>query len=100
MPAWRPSVADEIVAAGGTAIADRSDVATAEGARALIDAAVEQFGRLDILINNAGIIRWAGLPDADQDNLAGTSPSMWPGRSTPPAPRGRTWSTRATAASS
>ena len=50
--------------------ADSSDVATADGAQALIDAAVERFGRLDILINNAGIIRWAGFPDADEDNLA------------------------------
>ncbi len=63
-------VASEIVAAGGAAIADNSDVATSEGAEALIFAAVERFGRLDILINNAGIIRWAGLPAADKDNLA------------------------------
>ncbi len=28
------------------------------------------FGRVDILINNAGIIRWAGFPDVDEDNLA------------------------------
>jgi NAD(P)-dependent dehydrogenase (short-subunit alcohol dehydrogenase family) len=64
------TVAAEIVAAGGVAIADSSDVATAAGAQALIDAAVEQFGRLDILINNAGIVRWAGFPEADADNLA------------------------------
>ncbi len=64
------AVAAEIVAAGGVAIADNSDVATPAGAQALVDAAVEQFGRLDILINNAGIIRWAGFPDADADNLA------------------------------
>jgi NAD(P)-dependent dehydrogenase (short-subunit alcohol dehydrogenase family) len=64
------TVAAEIVHGGGAAIADNSDVATTAGAQALIDAAVEQFGRLDILINNAGIIRWAGLPEADQDNLA------------------------------
>jgi NAD(P)-dependent dehydrogenase (short-subunit alcohol dehydrogenase family) len=64
------TVAAEIVAAGGAAIADTSDVATAAGAQALVDAAVEQFGRLDILINNAGIIRWAGFPEADADNLA------------------------------
>ena len=63
-------VATEIVAAGGAAIADASDVSTAEGGRSLIDAAVERFGRLDILINNAGIIRWAGLPEADAENLA------------------------------
>jgi NAD(P)-dependent dehydrogenase (short-subunit alcohol dehydrogenase family) len=64
------TVAAEIVAAGGVAIADDSDVATAAGAQALVDAAVEQFGRLDIVINNAGIVRWAGLPEADGDNLA------------------------------
>ena len=63
------TVAAEIVAAGGSAIADNSDVATTAGAQALVDAAVEQFGRLDILINNAGIIRWKGMPDVDADNL-------------------------------
>ena len=62
-------VAGEIVAAGGAAIADTSDVATAEGAQALVDAAVERFGRVDVLINNAGIVRWAGFPEADLDNL-------------------------------
>jgi NAD(P)-dependent dehydrogenase (short-subunit alcohol dehydrogenase family) len=62
-------VASEIVAAGGTAIADASDVTIATSAQALVDTAVERFGRLDILVNNAGIIRWAGFPDADPDNL-------------------------------
>jgi len=64
------TVAAEIVAAGGVGVADTNDVATPAGAQALIDAAVERLGRIDILINNAGIIRWAGLPDADADNLA------------------------------
>ena len=64
------TVAAEIVAAGGAAVADTSDVASAAGAQALVDTAVERFGRLDILVNNAGIIRWAGLPEADADNLA------------------------------
>ena len=45
-------------------------MATTAGAQALVDAAVERFGRVDILINNAGIIRWAGFPEADADNLA------------------------------
>jgi NAD(P)-dependent dehydrogenase (short-subunit alcohol dehydrogenase family) len=63
-------VVDEIVAAGGVAVADAHDVATEEGAEALVDTAVEQFGRIDVLVNNAGIIRWAGLPEADADNLA------------------------------
>ncbi len=64
------AAAAEIVAAGGTAIADTSDVSTTEGAQALVNATLERFGCVDILVNNAGIIRWAGLPDADADNLA------------------------------
>jgi NAD(P)-dependent dehydrogenase (short-subunit alcohol dehydrogenase family) len=63
-------VADEIVAAGGVAIADNNDIATVAGAQALVDAAVAQFGRIDVLINNAGIIRWAGMPDVDAEQLA------------------------------
>ena len=64
------ATAGEIVAAGGTAIADHSDVATADGAHALIEAAIAQFGRLDVLINNAGIVRWARFAEADADNLS------------------------------
>ena len=63
------TVTAEIVAAGGDAIADTSDISTTTGAQALVDAAVERFGRVDILINNAGIVRWAGFPEADADNL-------------------------------
>jgi NAD(P)-dependent dehydrogenase (short-subunit alcohol dehydrogenase family) len=36
----------------------------------VVDGALSRFGRIDILINNAGIIRWAGFPQADEDNLA------------------------------
>ncbi|WP_426571442.1 SDR family NAD(P)-dependent oxidoreductase [Aquihabitans sp. McL0605] len=63
------AVAAEIVAAGGTAVADTSDVSTTAGAEALVAAAVEAFGGIHIVVNNAGIIRWAGLPAADLDNL-------------------------------
>ena len=63
-------VVDEIVAAGGVAIADTNDVATVDGGEALVATAVDQFGRIDVLINNAGIIRWASFPEADADNLA------------------------------
>jgi NAD(P)-dependent dehydrogenase (short-subunit alcohol dehydrogenase family) len=62
-------VAAEILDAGGAAVADHCDVATAAGAQALVDAAVERFGRLDILINNAGIVRWASMPDVDADDV-------------------------------
>jgi NAD(P)-dependent dehydrogenase (short-subunit alcohol dehydrogenase family) len=63
-------VAAEIVAAGGVAVADANDVAVVAGAEALVEGAVEQFGRVDVLINNAGIIRWGAFPGADADNLA------------------------------
>ncbi len=51
------SVADEIRALGGRAIADAADVADYEQAAGLVRAAVEAFGRLDVLVNNAGILR-------------------------------------------
>jgi NAD(P)-dependent dehydrogenase (short-subunit alcohol dehydrogenase family) len=63
------AVASEIGDAGGSAIADTNDIATPPGAQALVDAAVQEFGRVDVLVNNAGIIRWAGFPEADADNL-------------------------------
>jgi NAD(P)-dependent dehydrogenase (short-subunit alcohol dehydrogenase family) len=50
-------VVQEIVDAGGEAIVNGDDVASWEGAQALIGQAVEAFGALDILVNNAGILR-------------------------------------------
>jgi NAD(P)-dependent dehydrogenase (short-subunit alcohol dehydrogenase family) len=64
------SVVDEITAAGGTALADGNDVASVDGASALVEGAVDRFGQLDIVVNNAGIIRWATWPDVDPDSLA------------------------------
>jgi NAD(P)-dependent dehydrogenase (short-subunit alcohol dehydrogenase family) len=51
------SVVDEIVAAGGAAVANTDDVSTFAGAEHLVQQAVEIFGRLDVLVNNAGILR-------------------------------------------
>jgi NAD(P)-dependent dehydrogenase (short-subunit alcohol dehydrogenase family) len=50
-------VADEIVSAGGQAVVDQHDVADFAGAAALIERAITEFGDLDVLINNAGILR-------------------------------------------
>ncbi|KXO90306.1 short-chain dehydrogenase [Tsukamurella pulmonis] len=50
-------VVDEIRAAGGRAIADASDVADWDGAQALVRSAIDEFGRLDVLVNNAGFLR-------------------------------------------
>jgi NAD(P)-dependent dehydrogenase (short-subunit alcohol dehydrogenase family) len=51
------NVVREIEAAGGRALANCDDIATPKGAQRLVEAAVQAFGRLDILINNAGILR-------------------------------------------
>jgi len=50
-------VVDEIVAAGGQAVANHDDVADFTGAGNLIAQAIDTYGRLDILVNNAGILR-------------------------------------------
>ena len=51
------SVAAEVTAAGGEAVAVADDCATWAGGEALVAGAVERFGRLDVLVNNAGILR-------------------------------------------
>ncbi len=50
-------VVDEITAAGGSAVANFDDVADWDGAKRMIDQAVDTFGDLDVLVNNAGILR-------------------------------------------
>ena len=50
-------VVDEIKAAGGEAVADTNSVATPEGGAAIVQTAIDAFGKVDIVINNAGILR-------------------------------------------
>ena len=50
-------VVKEIEEAGGTAVANYDSVATPEGGEAIIQTAVENFGKVDVVINNAGILR-------------------------------------------
>ncbi|BBY54353.1 SDR family oxidoreductase [Mycobacterium koreense] len=62
-------VVDEIVAAGGRAVANTDSVADWAAAKNLITQAVDEFGRLDVLVNNAGILRDAFI--------AGMEESQW-----------------------
>lgn len=61
-------VVDEIRAHGGEAIAHGGDIATAEGAASLVAVALETFGRLDTLVNNAGFLRDRMLVNLDEDD--------------------------------
>ncbi|EKF22491.1 short chain dehydrogenase family protein [Mycolicibacterium hassiacum DSM 44199] len=62
-------VVDEITAAGGEAVANTDSVATPDGGRALIDTALKRWGRLDVLIHNAGIVRRAALREMSYDDF-------------------------------
>src|ERR1035437_8553428 len=50
-------VVDESIAAGGQAVANADDITGWEGGKRLVDTAVESFGDLHVLVNNAGILR-------------------------------------------
>ncbi|AKJ14905.1 short-chain dehydrogenase [Streptomyces incarnatus] len=64
-PAQR--VVDEIRALGGEAVAHGGDIATAEGAASLVATALETYGRLDTLVNNAGFLRDRMLVNLGED---------------------------------
>jgi NAD(P)-dependent dehydrogenase (short-subunit alcohol dehydrogenase family) len=60
-------VVDEITALGGDAVASTDSVATPEGGQAIIRAALDAFGRVDIVVNNAGILRDKSFHNRDAD---------------------------------
>ncbi|NKX85953.1 SDR family oxidoreductase [Nocardia coubleae] len=61
-------VANEIVAAGGRAAANTDDVATWAGAEALVAQAISAFGGLDVVVNNAGILRDGFIPSLSESD--------------------------------
>jgi NAD(P)-dependent dehydrogenase (short-subunit alcohol dehydrogenase family) len=62
-------VVDEIRAAGGEAVANGDDVADWDGAQAIVQSAIEAFGGLDVVVNNAGFLR--------DRMVVGTSEDEW-----------------------
>ena len=63
------AAAEALGAAGGSVVADASDISTVEGATRLAELALESFGHLDVLINNAGIYNTDDFPDVALTDL-------------------------------
>jgi 3-oxoacyl-[acyl-carrier protein] reductase len=62
-------VVAEIIAQGGRAVAVQGDVSKRADATAIIEAAVEKFGRLDILVNNSGVYKLLPLADLKEEDF-------------------------------
>ena len=82
-------VVDEIKAAGGDAVADTGSVATPEGGAAIVQTALDAFGRVDIVVNNAGILRdksfhnmtpdlWGPVLDVHLNGAYHVTSAAWP----------------------
>jgi NAD(P)-dependent dehydrogenase (short-subunit alcohol dehydrogenase family) len=82
-------VVDEIVATGGVAVADSNDIASFDGAAAAVESGVRAFGKVDIVINNAGLPGGASISDLSEEQLTrafalhlhgslGTAKAAWP----------------------
>jgi NAD(P)-dependent dehydrogenase (short-subunit alcohol dehydrogenase family) len=82
------AVVDEIIAAGGIAIANGANVADAKQVKAMVGQAMTEWGRIDILINNAGILRdksfgkmevenWDAVVDVHLNGTAYCSHAVW-----------------------
>lgn len=73
---------DEVLAqikqAGGEGMVHAADMSSFEGAQGLIEAAVERFGRIDILVNAAGVgYSWANQSERSMEPVANTPPDKW-----------------------
>ena len=62
-------VVDEIVGTGGAAVASFDNIATPDGAAAVVASAIACFGRVDILVNNAGILTTSDFPETSPDDF-------------------------------
>jgi NAD(P)-dependent dehydrogenase (short-subunit alcohol dehydrogenase family) len=68
-PGPAEQVAAEIRAGGGTAVADTSDIASVEGAAKLVRRALDSYGKVDVLVNNAGFAEASEFPGAEVSEL-------------------------------
>jgi 3-oxoacyl-[acyl-carrier protein] reductase len=61
------AVVQDIIAAGGKAVAVQGDVSDAGQAQGIIDAAIQNFGRLDVLVNNSGVYAFGAIDELTAD---------------------------------
>ena len=73
------TVVDSIIAAGGKAVAVGGDVSKAADAQGIIDAAIKNYGRLDILVNNSGVYEFSRLKPSPKISSTGCSTSTCSG---------------------
>ncbi|MEI7999717.1 MAG: SDR family oxidoreductase [Actinomycetes bacterium] len=69
-PSSADAVVAEIRAAGGTAVADHSDVASIDAGRALVERAVAEFGRIDTVVHSAGFSHRSSIVDLDTAHVS------------------------------
>ena len=63
------TVVADITRAGGKAVAVGGDVSTAAGAQGIVDAAISQYGRLDVLVNNSGVYEFAPIEAVNEEQF-------------------------------
>src|SRR5205814_7951015 len=70
-PATPPAddVVAEIIATGGDAVANRDTVATSDGGAAIVQAALDAFGTVDVVVNNAGQVRMAPFAELTEEQV-------------------------------